>query len=437
MRIVARLAKPMLVIGALSLLAANSFAETIMRPPGPLKWQEFLGINVQFHAYSPQVWQKQMTRLDQLGLNWIRWRLDWPDLEPEKGRYKLAELDATMAAADQRHYNMVAYLTGSADFGSSAPERASNSDLYPPEDFNVFADRMVGLVQRYPQVGYWQVWNEPNITWMPLTDSKAYYRLLMTTTKAIHAVASDKDVMPAGLGYYGQMLGSTGNMLHNMVDLGLAKEGFIAAYHPYSEYPEGDSVQDKDFLLRVKEMNADLRTGGIKTIWATEWGWSSYGGPLEVQHQAALQSQASYTLRRLALMSAMSFQRIFLFGLSDNNLPLPARDRNFGLLDLNGDPKPVYTALKNFLQITGPSLQPDSLPPMIAIPEDLYAVPWMRPDGTHVLMAWSASQAHLKIPGVKSAVLYEPTSSSHVNLADAMGIDVPLKPSLQILVWKP
>jgi beta-xylosidase len=71
------------------------------------------------------------------------------------------------------------------------------------------------------------------------------------------------------------------------------------------------------------------------------------------------------------------------------------------------------------------------------MPDDLWAVPWTRPDGSHVLMAWSESRAHLIIPGIKAATLHDPLSGRHTELADPMGIDLPLTPSLQILVWPP
>jgi len=429
--------KRALLVGALSSCTAHAWAETIVQAPREVNWQDFLGVNVQFDAFAPDVYQKQMTRLDQLGLSRVRWRLDWANLEPAKGEYNLARLDAAMNAARLHHYSVLAYLTGSAEFVSSAPAGASNSDQYPPEDFNIFAERMTALSQYYPDVDSWQVWNEPNISWLPLTDPKAYYSLLTLTANAIREAMPGKTVVTAAMAYYGQMLGSTGNLLRSMLDMGLADQNLVAAYNPYSDYPEGDSVQDRDFLLRANEMNSLLHTAAINNVWATEWGWSSYGGPLPTQQAAGLQTQANYTLRRLALMSALDYQRILLFSLSDTDRPVSPRERNYGLLDLKGDPKPVYHALQNFLRITGPTLRPDTLPLVVSVPEDLYAVPWTRPDGSHVLMAWSESRAHLNIPGIKTATLYDPLSGRHSDLADAMGVDVALKPTLQILVWKP
>ena len=170
------------VLGAISPAAE---AETLLRAQRAVTWKDFLGVNVQFHYFTPDIYQKQMNRLDQLGLNWIRWTLHWPILEPAPGQYNLADLDAAMNTAQPHHYNTVAYLVGSATFDSTAPQGASNADQYPPRDNSIFAERMTALAQHYPQVSHWQVWNEPNIIWLPQADPVAYYNLLTTTATAI------------------------------------------------------------------------------------------------------------------------------------------------------------------------------------------------------------------------------------------------------------
>jgi beta-xylosidase len=136
-------------------------------------------------------------------------------------------------------------------------------------------------------------------------------------------------------------------------------------------------------------------------------------------------------------MSTMDYQRIFLFNLSDLDQRASPRDRGYGLLDLHGEPKPVYTALKHFFDVTGPSLLPADPPLATSIPEDLFAVAWDRPDGSHLLLAWSASSAHLNFPGIKNATLYNPLTGHHNELNNPKGVDVPLTPTLQILVWNP
>ena len=433
-RICTRLTYAALTAG---LLVGGAQAETVLKARQPVVWQDFLGVNVQFQYFAPDTYQQQMARLDALGLKWVRLTIHWPIIEPVKDQFQLAELDAAMAQIKAHGYNTLAYMVGSAPFASTAPADVQGRDQYPPKDFNLFAARMTQLAQRYPQVIAWQVWNEPNIVWLPKEDPAAYGRLLTTTADAIRAALPGKTIVTAGMAYYSQMHSTPGYMLQTLVEGGLGKQNIVAAYHPYSEYPEGDSVPDRDFLVRSNAMNQLLHGNGVKDVWATEWGWSSYAGPVEMQAVIGLQGQADYTLRRLALMSALDFQRIFLFNLSDLDARATARDQAYGLLDLQANPKPVYTALQRFLQITGPRLTPADPPAVSSVPRDLYAVSWDRDDGKRLLMFWSAAGSTLNFPAIKSAVLHDPLSGSHIPLSSDKGITLGLKPTLQILEWKP
>ena len=410
---------------------------TTLRGPRPVEWKDFLGVNAQFQYFPQPVYEKQMQRLDELGLDWVRLTIHWAMIEPEENQLQLAPLDGVMQAIRAHQFNTLAYLVGSAPFASSVPPGEPTTDLYPPRDFSVFARRMLMLAQRYPNVNVWQVWNEPNIMWLPQADPAEYYRLLTTTAKAIRDVRPEQKVATAGMAYYSQMPKQSGLMLEKMLEQGLAQQNLITAYHPYSQYPEGDTPTDNDFLTRANFLNSALHAKGIAQVWATEWGWSSYNGPQEMQLLIGVDGQSDYTLRRLALMSAMDFQRIFLFNLSDLDSRASPRDQYYGLLDLQGNPKPVYVALQNFFKVTGPRLDPADAPQVEGAPNDLYSIGWTRDDGKRLWMFWSASGDQVQLPGVTRATLYNPHTGTETPLSDATAISVPLRSSLQLLVWTP
>jgi hypothetical protein len=70
-------------------------------------------------------------------------------------------------------------------------------------------------------------------------------------------------------------------------------------------------------------------------------------------------------------------------------------------------------------------------------PQDLYAGTWSRSDSTHLLIFWSASGTTLQFPAITSAVLHDPLNGSRIELSGDSGVSLALKPSLQILEWKP
>ncbi|MCF5543095.1 beta-xylosidase, partial [Pseudomonas syringae] len=80
-----------------AMLSCAVQAATVLKAPREVVWKDFLGVNVQFQYFAPDIYQQQMNRLDELGLNWVRLTIHWPIIEPKKDQYALTELDAAMA----------------------------------------------------------------------------------------------------------------------------------------------------------------------------------------------------------------------------------------------------------------------------------------------------------------------------------------------------
>jgi beta-xylosidase len=403
----------------------------------PIEWKKFLGVNAHFLWFEPNVYQQQIAQLKGLGLEWVRIDVHWAVHEPKEGQYRLSELDGVMDAAQKNHLKSVVYVVGSAPHATTGPH--PNMDAYPPRKPELFADFMVMLARRYgDKVTAWQVWNEPNLPafWNPVASPEGYGKLLKATTTALRSVYPQKPVVMGGMGYYSQMPPSSKLMFEALGHPEIIDLKTIAAYHPYSLYPEGDDPAAKDFLVFSHRLNQMLRNAKVPEIWATEWGWSSYAGPREEQPIIGVDGQADYLLRRLALMATQDFDRIFLFALSDLDARATVRDRAYGLLDQNARPKPAYRALKNFLEITGPELTPADAPALRNPPSDLIGISWKHRNNSNLLMFWGASGGSFTFPGVKQAILYAPLSGNQQSLTGgSREMKVNVLPQLQILVW--
>ncbi len=431
-------------MASLALLLSLSFWQNhadadihTLQAPRPVVWKDFLGVNAQFLWFSPERYLQQIDYLHALGLEWVRLDLHWDRLETAENSYQVADLDQLVENLQEQHLKSLFYLVGSARFITTAPIESPYQDQFPPRDPVVFATRMAMLAQRYPSVNAWQVWNEPNLLgfWRPAADPSGYASLLQASTNALRSINPDIPVVAAGLAFFGEMPEQR-LMFEELDALGVQRLGTIAAYHPYTQLPEGNSAQSPDFINRAQQLNNSLRSAGVPAIWATEWGWSSYQGPKEAQDIIGRDGQADYTLRRLALMSTQDYQRIFLFTLSDLDSRASVRDRDYGLLNLDGQPKPVYSALKRFLQITGARLNPAEPPRLETDVDGLYSIAWVREDGRHLWQFWAAEEGEVRLPGLRNAVLYDPLSGQSQKLEQADGLSIPVKSSLQMLVWE-
>lgn len=408
-----------------------------LQAPRSVVWKDFLGVNAQFLWFAPERYQRQIDRLQALGLQWVRLDLHWDRLETAENQYQVADLDHLVQVLGERQLKSVFYLVGSARFITSAPADSPYQDQYPPRDPAVFAQRMALLAKRYPSVDAWQVWNEPNLLgfWRPQADAAGYARLLQSSTTALRQVAPDKPVVAAGMAFFSDLPGGQ-FMFDQLGALNAQQLHAIAAYHPYTQLPEGNQPGSDDFVGRASQLNATLRASGVPAIWATEWGWSSYAGPKEAQDIIGVDGQADYTLRRLALMATQDYDRVFLFTLNDLDARASVRDQDYGLLDLEGQPKPVYLALQRFLQRTGPSLKPEAPPQLDATVDGLYSIAWTRSDRTHLWMFWAADGGEAKLPALKNATLYDPLSGAESRLDASQGVALKVKPTLQMLTWE-
>ncbi|MGZ0717391.1 GH39 family glycosyl hydrolase [Pseudomonas palleroniana] len=401
-----------------------------------LVWKDFLGVNAQFLWFSPTLYQQQIDKLKALGLQWVRLDLHWDQLEPAEGQYQVATLDQLVGNLQTNQLKSVFYLVGSAPFATTAPPGAPYQDQYPPKNPDVFANRMALLSQRYPSVDAWQVWNEPNLLgfWRPVADPAGYFNLLTATSNALRTVNPDKPVVAAGMAFLSEMPNGK-TMLSALSALGVNRLNTVVSYHPYNQLPEGNDPANLDFVAKTQALNQSLRAEGVKTLWSTEWGWSNYPGPKEAQDLITQQQQADYVVRRVALMSAMDFDKIFLFTLSDLDQRASVRDQSYGLLDINANPKPSYTALKNFLDVSGPQLTPGDPPTADQLPDGLFSIGWTRADGHKLWFFWSAQGGNAHLPNLTSATLYDPLRGTQTPVSGANGLTVPVKSNLQILLW--
>lgn len=417
-----------------------AYADTQLVAPSPVVWKNFLGVNAHFLWFTPEQYQQQIERLKTLGLQWVRVDLHWDRLEPAEDRFDYPPMDVLAATLAKQKIKSVFYLVGSASFATSAPFYVTNKDQYPPADPQQFAGAIRQLAERYPVVNAWQIWNEPNLPafWQPMASPTGYRDLLVAAEQELHRVAPGKTVVLGGMAYYSQMPGVGGLMLQKLAQMNALGNGLIVDYHPYTQTPESDQPGARDYILRTQQINQTLRQLTVAGIWATEWGWSSYAGPVEEQPIIGQSGQAKYLLRRLALMSALDYDRIFLFALSDLDQRASVRDRSYGLLDLSGNPKPAYFALQNFLRMTGPKLMPAKPPVVRQAPADMFSVAWRKPDGTNIWMFWADTSHKIEINGIEHATLCRPMTGECAPLnADGSGaLPVPVTNNLKILEWR-
>jgi hypothetical protein len=124
--------------------------------------------------------------------------------------------------------------------------------------------------------------------------------------------------------------------------------------HHYTFYPPVNAPEDDGFPERpLADMLDDTRThcDCDLPLWITETGWSTAGGLSEL-------GQARHGLRGLLIALAAGAESWLWWSLRrlDGQQLIAAQEAWFGVWNLDGSPRPIYTALQRFLAELGSAI---------------------------------------------------------------------------------
>ncbi len=337
------------------------------------------GITAQFNVDDPA---KVIDEMKELGMTWVRQGVTWKVLEATKGSIDYSGLDVTVDALNANGLKVLMSVYSAPDWA-----RTTNAESGPPTDFNDYAKFVGDLAAHYKgRVQAYEIWNEPNIRreWAgrPLSAA-SYVELLRLAYTAIKQVDPAALVISAGLAPTGYNDGV--NAINDRIFL---RQAYAAGLGSYSDaigaHPSGwanppdstcctaspgvsDWFNDRSFYFRdtlkdyrdIMVQNGDSGT----FIWATQFGWGSSGGvvsdPSVVDTNFGFvkftdqTQQGQYVARGFELGRTLGYVGpMFLWHLNAcqviGNHP---ENPNFttcyySLVDFNGNPRPVYDALK-------------------------------------------------------------------------------------------
>lgn len=145
----------------------------------------------------------------------------------------------------------------------------------------------------------------------------------------------------------------------NAPQLGYINELDAGNMHSYA----GGNLPSQDLDTKWIPLT-QVVSGNNKPIIATETGWhNAIADPAPPQPAVSEQASAKYIPRLFLEYFNRNVRRAFVYELIDER-PAPNQENNFGLLRVDGTPKPAFTALKNLIALLkdpGVDFQPQSL----------------------------------------------------------------------------
>lgn len=236
----------------------------------------------------------QADKTVELGATTVRVVFGWDVIEPAcKGCFVWTRTDAWMAEARRTGldvFGTLAYSPGWANGG--------HSYNYPPRVAQDWYDYVLAVVQRYPDVRFWGVWNEPNLdVFFKDGDLRGYEVLVSTAYAAIRAGNPGARILGPEVSHHAI---KDGWYVAAMRAFGALFD--IVTVHWYPDGPELGFMMDE--MVRP--------SAGGKPIWLTETGMGPCEGVLgEAQQLAHYNRVLATLLPRRAWWSGLLFYDLY------------------------------------------------------------------------------------------------------------------------------
>ncbi|MEX7469037.1 cellulase family glycosylhydrolase [Mycobacterium adipatum] len=323
------------------------------------------------HLYDlgPEELTERLTELRALGVTDLRVAVPWVYMEPVKGTYDWAKMDALVAKASEMGFTVTGAVTATPTWAGLPLAGAPNPDAYA-----AFAG---SVAARYgSQISAYEIWNEPNgvIFYAPV-NAAGYTEMLKAAYTAIKAANPDAVVLAGSLGATTDVYGisvTPQRFLSEMYAAGAAGHFDALSYHPYHftlPFSAGSGTTNTP-LEQVKALY-DLMVAngdGDKQIWATEYGTATTPGWGVTQAE-----QAAFLRDFLTGWSKLSYTGpAFVYTSEDAHTGILNHEYNFGLFTSNGKPKLAAQVLAELIAASGLGELPDYTAPRMSAARDLY-----------------------------------------------------------------
>ncbi len=303
-----------------------------------------------------------------LGFEWIKFKMDWKDVEPKPGQYDWVFWDKLILAHADNGIKVMLTIVKAPDWARPSDDDKSVEGL--PEDPKHYAEFGAKVAQRYQgRVQAIEIWDEINLFYevggKGRVNPASYTELLKAAYTTIKSVDPNIVVVsgaPVPTGAPPPMAMDDIEYLNRMYAHG-AKDYFDALgahpmgfanppdalwiegdYDPSRGYDDHRSFFFRNTLAAYREVMIE-NDDQEKMIWATEFGWPvwRYSGDNRFifARENTLQEQAEYTVKAFEMGQEWGWVGpMFLWNL-DYNVTTPNKEAaNFGIIDT-----PTYEAL--------------------------------------------------------------------------------------------
>lgn len=325
----------------------------------------FFGVSAQ-----GQLGDEDFTRMSEGGIEFLRIVLPWGAVDPSPAPddFDFSTTDAVIAGAAEHGIEPVIDLIGTASWAAEADGCAEGCGGLPAPSsgrtIDGWREFVAAASERYGPDGTfwhdhpdlpaaparkWQIWNEQNATafYAPKPDPSGYARLVESASGAIREVDPEATVILGGM--HAQAPAKTfpaTEFLRRLYEIDGIEEHFDGvAVHPYAGDPDRVGPQLDAFREVIEDAGDDA------SLWVTEIGWASSGGPdrLEKGPEGQAESLTDAYEQLTERHDEWDLQGVAWFSWRDQvDDPVCKWCPESGLFTEALEPKPAWDALRSF-----------------------------------------------------------------------------------------
>ena len=229
--------------------------------------------------YGEGTLDSRIETLEQLGVDLVRFTVDWSTVEARRGTRDWSRVDPVFRGLRARGLRVVATLYGTPRWANGG--RSKN---WAPASGSTFASFAGAAAARYPWIKDWLIWNEPNQRrWLQPTTASTYVRTLLNPAYwAIHRASAGVRV---GGGVTAPRASSGGVSPVDWIRGMRAARARLDAYahHPYPlsrlQTPSSGACVycDTITLASLPRLLREVASawGSAMRIWLTEYGYQT------------------------------------------------------------------------------------------------------------------------------------------------------------------
>ncbi|MBQ3426645.1 MAG: hypothetical protein IJH37_05800 [Clostridia bacterium] len=281
--------------------------------------------------------------LDDIGINTIRYALNWHKFETGTDKWDTAYIENRLALIKNKNINSAVGIgvnnnlySGTSDIRTGIISK-SNLDA-----FKRYCSKLAQyLSANHPKIKTFLIWNEPNNTafWHgSRPNPTSYFNMVKEASMAFKEYIPDATIV-AGVASVPSLL-----YLDQLFECGIYQYADVISFQPYVAPSNADYGT---YEYRLRGMNDVLsRHGGWKDAYISEIGWFSAGSSAAAN--ASEENQAANIIKAIVLADDNDMSGINLYELIDGAGHETLTENNYGLATYDYRKKLGYHALKQY-----------------------------------------------------------------------------------------